>query len=83
MSIGLQRRVSLGAGRVLKTILMKARQHCLLFGFRQSPMREPQPGRRLGRKTEYFGPLNATRIQATSTHGRWARRGEPSFHLHA
>src|ERR1700691_2904870 len=45
-----QRRVDLGRRRVLKTILMEARQHCLLFSFRQSPSREPQPGRRPGKK---------------------------------
>ena len=52
-----QRRVDLGRRRVLKTILMEARQHCLLFSFRQSPSREPQPGRRPGKKTAAAPPI--------------------------
>jgi hypothetical protein len=52
-----QCRIDLGGRRVLKTILMQARQHCLLFGFRQSPRREPQPGRRPGKKTAAAPPV--------------------------
>jgi hypothetical protein len=52
-----QRRVDLGGRTVLKTILRKARQHCLLFGFRQSPRREPPPGRRPGKKTAAAPPV--------------------------
>jgi hypothetical protein len=52
-----QRRVNLGRRRVLKTILMKAGQHGLLFGFRQSPRREPRPGRRPGKKTAAAPPV--------------------------
>jgi hypothetical protein len=45
-----QRCIDLGRRRVLKTILMKAPQHDLLFGFRQSTRREPRPGRRPGKR---------------------------------
>lgn len=52
-----QRCLELGGRRVLKTILMKTREHGLLFGFRQSPRREPRPGRRPGKKTASAPPV--------------------------
>src|SRR5271156_5455080 len=52
-----QRCVDLGRRTILKAILMKARQHYLLFGFRQSPRREPRPGRWPGKKTAAPPPV--------------------------
>jgi hypothetical protein len=52
-----QCRVNLRWRKVLKTIFMKTRQHGLLFRLRQSPRREPQPGRRPWRKTATAPPI--------------------------
>jgi len=52
-----QRRVDLHGRAILETILVMARQHGLLLGFRQSPRREPQPGRRPGEKTAVAPPV--------------------------
>src|SRR3984885_9629308 len=69
-----QRGVDLSRRRILKTILMKARQHCLLFSLRQSPRREPRPGRRPGKKTAAAPPV---------PRGSWDRQRLAGwFHTH-
>jgi hypothetical protein len=69
-----QRRIDLGGRAILKPILMKASQYRLPFGFRQSPRREPPPGRRPGKKTAATPPV--------PTGSRHRQRMAGWFHTH-